>query len=114
MKVWAMGAVLCLVSSVAYAETWSGKWTAVTVKCSNGAGVSVTEETGSLKVKNEAVDKNIPASERVIPIGADGSGKLMYSHPALGPLEMRVVAGKGKRQVLLTMQRGDLCQWEVK
>jgi hypothetical protein len=84
------------------------------VKCSNGAAVSATEEPGNLRIRNEAYSKEIPASERAIPLGADGSGKLMYSHPTLGPLEMRVVAGKGRRQVLLTMQRGDLCQWEIK
>lgn len=106
--------VALLMSGLAQAEQWSGQWMAVTAKCSNGAKVSVMEEAGSLKVKNEAVSRDIPPSERVIPVGADGSGKLMYSHAALGSLEMRVVAGKGRRQVLLTQQRGDLCQWEVK
>ena len=106
--------VAFFVAGSAQADEWSGRWTAVTTKCSNGSIVKVKEEPGSIRVISEQASPAVPAAERIIPVGADGSGTLMYSTDGLGRVEMRVAAGKGKRQVVLTQQVRDLCQWEIK
>lgn len=101
------------VGATAQAEEWSGRWKAVTTRCATGPMVSVKEEAGSVRIALHQPASNIATPERIIAIGSDGSGTLIYSHRALGDLELRIVAGKGKRQVMLRQQRGDLCRWEV-
>ena len=110
----AVGLVACVVSSVACGQTWEGTWKLVNGNCRDGLTVKVTEAPGTVTLRGEGNGRDIPPSERIVQVGADGSGKGVFPSPAFGDQEIAVPAGKGKRTIRLSQQVRGICQWELK
>jgi len=110
----AVGVLVCIVSSAAHADAWVGTWKLVNGNCRDGLSVTVTEAPGTVTLRGEGNGRDIPPSERIVQVGADGSGKGVFPNPVFGDQEIVVPPGKGKRTIRLSQQVRGICQWELR
>jgi hypothetical protein len=100
------------IAGTAHAQSWEGKWKIVNGTCPDGIVVKVEEAAGTMTVRSMGAG-SVPPSERVVQVAADGSGKLRYSSPVFGDMEMIVPPGKGKRELRIAQQVKGICQWKL-
>ncbi|MCW5736974.1 MAG: hypothetical protein KIS73_22805 [Enhydrobacter sp.] len=109
-------AALMLVPAAAVGQTaeWTGTWKIVNGTCREGLTATVVEVPGTVTLKGEGNGRDIPPSERVVRVAADGSGRGIFPNPVFGDLEVAVPPGRGKRPIKLTQQTRGICQWELR
>ena len=95
-----------------FAQSGAMEWTSVewttSGTCADGAVATVSEQAGKMNLKL-ALPNGKQYAEFDVTLALNGSGKAQFQG-SIGPTNMEVPAGSGKRSLKTTQVQG-ICQW---